>query len=105
MAGVARPVINFLNNMYPADLEAQPAERQVASGVRAKDFRADMGKGRHRAFSAKTTRFARTSVKVEYSAEPTELNRVRKKLRRPQMSPPEIGRHTFDHFLRMECPE
>jgi hypothetical protein len=106
MAGLARPVINFLNNMYPSDLEEQPRERDVASRIEPKDFRSEMGKKRQRTFSAKIKKKSGSSaVNVEYEAEPDELDRVRKKLRQPKISPSTIGRHTFDHFLRTECPE
>jgi hypothetical protein len=106
MAGVARPVINFLNKMYPSDMEEQPSEREVASRVEPKDFRLELGKRKQRTFSAKIKKKgANSAVKVEYEAEPSELDRVRKKLRQPKISPSSIGRHTFDHFLRTECPE
>jgi hypothetical protein len=102
MAGLARPVINFLNSMYPSDLTAAPAERQVASRVGATDFR--LVPVRDRAFVANPPAVSKRTTKVQYEAELRELEKVRKTLRRPSMSATAIGRHTFEHFLNTECP-
>ncbi len=103
MAGLARPVITFLNSMYPSELTEARAERQVASRVNAKDFR--LVSVRDHAFVAKTPPVLKRTTKVQYEAELRELDRVRKKLRKPTMSATVIGRHTFDYFLNTECPE
>jgi Histidine kinase-, DNA gyrase B-, and HSP90-like ATPase len=105
MTGLARPVINFLNSMYPSELAEAPAEREVASRVIPKDFRSELGPSRSHAFVAKAQAVSIRTTKIQFEAEPRELNRVRRKLRKPSMSATAIGRYAFDHFLKTECPE
>ena len=40
---------------------------------------------------------------VRYQAPIALLDKVRRHLRRPSMSPSDIGRHAFDHFVKTEC--
>jgi hypothetical protein len=116
MAGIAKPVLSFLNELYPSrpeeDLEGvgsdddgASAGRAVAEGVRPADFRTLMRSPAASTFAVKPQHFRKTTTRVQFDAELTDLERRRKRIRRPGLSASSIGRHTFEHFLKTECPE
>lgn len=103
MAAAARPVISFCNRKYGADPDEEPIEREISREVAG----APLG----RLVSHKTTLFEvsstkrttlKTTTSVQYDAENSDLDRIRKHLRKPRMGASTIGRHTFDYFIRQE---
>jgi hypothetical protein len=104
MAALSRPVIKFLNEMYPSELAEAPAQRGVAESVTQRDFRTLLTNP-SRQFEATVKTVRKRTTRVQYDVELKDLDRVRKVLRRPSMSASSIGKHTFDHFLKTECPE
>jgi hypothetical protein len=103
MAVAARPVISFCNRKYGPDQDEQPIEREISKEV----TRASLGE----LASRKPTVFVaprpivvplRTTTRVQYDAENSDLDKIRKYLRKPRMGVGDIGRHTFDFFLRQE---
>jgi hypothetical protein len=103
---ISKPVINFLNKMYASDGPEEVIERQVADNVRATDIR-------HIANSNETTfeirspanRTPPTTVNVQYRVEWTEIDKVKRKLRKPSWSAGRVGRYVLDYFIEQECPE
>jgi Histidine kinase-, DNA gyrase B-, and HSP90-like ATPase len=105
MMKLARPIISFLNGMYPGSLFEQPVERQIAEKVVHADLRNLARKKPAPVHITKPANSARAVTKVCYDASPSDLERARKALREPKWSANKIGRFTFDHYLRTECPE
>jgi hypothetical protein len=112
MAGIAKPVLTFLNELYPSrpdddsdDDDGASAGRTVAESVKPADFRTLMRGPASSTFAVKPQHFRKTTTRVQCDAELTDLDRVRRRIRRPGLSASSIGRYTFDHFLKTECPE
>jgi hypothetical protein len=105
MGGVAEPVLRFLTRMYPSDLTESPAERRVAETVRQSDFRDHFGTAARRPFHAQVSSTKKRTVRVQFDADVKDLDRVKKRLRSPSMTASAVGKYTFDHFLKVECPE
>jgi hypothetical protein len=104
MAGVARPVLTFLNQMYPSDLDESPVERQVADSAVQKDFTPFLS-GPSVSFARRLPPAPKKTVRVQFDAKSSDIERIKKKLRRSGMSASDIGRHTFQHYLQTECAE
>jgi hypothetical protein len=105
MKGLARPVLTFLNKMYPGDLLEEPAGRAIAESVQTTDFRLALKSARPGPFTAKDKRAKKTTTRVQYDAELRDLARVRKRLQEPAKSASDIGKYTFEYFLKVECAE
>ena len=105
MGGVAAPVLTFLSKMYPADPAPSIAERKVVESVVPGDLRQHLTSQGRRSFSARTPKVRKRTTQVRYEAEVSEIDRIRKHLHNPDMTASEVGRLTFDHYLKVECPE
>jgi len=104
MAAIARPVMRFLDDMYSSEEREREPQRQVASGMKPQDVR-DLTTQSQAKFEAKVQPLGEHSVRVQYDAKEHELDRVRKALGKRSWPATRIGRYTFDHFLKTECPE
>jgi hypothetical protein len=104
MALLARPVLTFLNKMYAAGEPEEPAERQVASTVKAASI-SDALKASGSSFKANIVRtLAQPSfVTVQFKARAKDLDTVRKHIDKPTWSASRVGQHTFHYFLEQEC--
>lgn len=105
MKGLARPVLTFLNEMYPSDLVEEPSGREIAESVKTSDFRAALKSARPGPFKAIEAKRKRTTMRVQYDAELRDIQRVRKRLEEPSKSASDIGKYTFEYFLKVECAE
>ncbi len=105
MTSAAKPVITFLNDMYPSEMPEHPPERAIAERVVQQDFRSVLQKAPTQFRQVAGTTVRKKTARVQYDAKLTDLERIRKRLRRPGLSASEIGRITFDHYLKTECPE
>ena len=106
MAGVSSPILEFLSRMYPADLVEEPRERKIADGIQPADLRKVASQPTSQfkvTVPAQTVRS--TTMRIQYDAAKKDVERIRKHLRRPSMPGNKVGKHTFDHFLKTECPE
>jgi hypothetical protein len=106
MLGVARPVLNFLNRMYPSDPAAQPQERKIVEHIQQTDTRAAASKP-GALFQVKPSEgtLEKRTVRVQYDAETSDIDRAKKCLKKRWWSARKIGEYTFKHFLRTECPK
>lgn len=105
MALVARPIINFLSKMYPSDLAEEPRERSLASQIRQVDVR-EIATKQPTPFKVEYKGISsRETNKVQYDAKVSDLERIRRHLRKPTLSATRIGKLTFDHYVKTECPE
>jgi hypothetical protein len=103
MAIAARPVISFLNRKYPSDVDEQPIEREISKEVTSASLGDLISRG-PTVFTPPTLVKVpvKTTKKIQYDAENSDLEKIRKHLRKPYMTLSEIGRYTFDYFLRQE---
>jgi len=103
MGIAARPIISFCNKKYPADRDEEPIEREISREVVGVSL-GQLKSARPSLFEAmapgKIKR--KTTTRVQYDAENADLDRIKKHLRKAQMSANKIGRHTFDYFLKQE---
>ena len=101
MAAVSRPIISFLNKMYPRDLPEEPRQRAIAETVEFVDVRS-VAKGNQTSFGISPAKAAKekSTARIQYFAEKQDVEKIRKHLRRPGMSYREIGETTFKEYLR-----
>jgi hypothetical protein len=104
MAGIAKPIITFLNDLYPSDPAEDPSERQVAEGVQQTDFRPLLFEP-PRAFEKRLPAPTKDTIRVQFDAKKADIARIKKRLRSPSLSASEVGKLTFDHYLETECAE
>jgi hypothetical protein len=106
MVEAARPVISFLNRMYPGEDQENVLEREIANDVTAVDVRALTSAPRSKfEASPSSKRKAKTTVQVQYAAEVSEIDRARRALRKPSWGASKIGRYALDYFLDREAPK
>jgi hypothetical protein len=104
MGVVARPVISFLTKQYPVDPIESPPERGVAERVsQVADLR-NLFKKTAVNFQAVTKVSRSSTTKVQYDAPLSDVEKIKRQLRKPSMSASAVGRHTFDHYIKTECP-
>lgn len=105
MMAVSSPILRFLSNMYPTDLVEEPKERKVAEGIKPADLRkvASQATSQFKVIVPAASAQPRT-IRIQYDASVTDVDRIRKHLRKPSMPANRVGKHTFEHFLKTECP-
>ena len=104
MGVVARPVISFLSKQYPTDPIENPPERGVAERVSETADLRSLFRQPSAKFRAITRAAPSSTTKIQYDAPQADLEKIKRQLRRPSMSASAVGRHTFDHYLKTECP-
>jgi len=101
----ARPVISFLNAMYPGEPEPEGVvERELLDKahyvpidkLRRADtpFQYDLNKRKN---------LAKELVRIQYSKPRKDVERIRGHLKRRSMSASKIGEYTFDYYIKQEC--
>lgn len=104
MATIGREVVTFLDGRYTDEgTEVGSKELQLASGSsRVSVLSAAIATPqRFRAPVASEN----TTVRIQYDAKTLDIKRIAKYLKRSSMSASDVGRHTFNHFLRNEVGE
>jgi hypothetical protein len=102
MVAVAKPVLRFLDSRYPTEgVDVDPKRIAELSGRASNVF--DAAVSQRRAFTAPPKEPPK-ETKVQYYAKRSELERVRRHFGRSNnnMSASEVGRQTFEFFLRNE---
>lgn len=98
MAAVAKPIIRFLDTRYTSEgTDVEPSGIARLSGPASNVFNTTVSQ--RRTFSA-TIKEAPRKIRVQYDAEKSEIERIKKHFGRSNMSASEVGRKTFDYFLR-----
>jgi len=107
MAAAARPIISFLNDMYPSDIPEELSERVVAEGVKGIDIRsfAKQPRSEFAVSRSRVATHARDTVSVQYNAKKQEVERIKKTIRQSRWSASKIGEYTFRHFVEHELAE
>ena len=106
MVAASRPVLTFLNNMYPSDAPEEVPERDLADSVTPTPIHelTSSGEKSFRARRKKRTPKPAT-VSVQYRARKSDIARARKRLARPRWGAGKVGAHALKYFLDQECPE
>lgn len=106
MIGVARPIIKFLDGMYKPDAPEEARGRDIANQVTRTSL-ADIAARAPSTFTVTTTtvRRPKTTIRVQYDAERSDVERVKKCTKRPSATASQVGKYTFDYFLKTECPK
>ena len=100
MVTLAKPVIKFLDSRYSNEgTDVEPTKVARVSGEKSNVFATAVSP--RRIFTVSKEQPPK-DVKVQYMAKRQELDKVRKHFSRSNMSASEIGRKTFDFFLRNE---
>ncbi len=105
MASIARPVLTFLNNMYPSEAPEEIVERKIADRLESMNTNvlAEQPQGSFRSVLVPKKR--RTTVSVQFKAEKSDIDRVKKKLNRPDWAAGAVGKYALDYYIKVECPE
>jgi len=105
MVGVARPIIRFLDSMY-GETPEDARGRAIANEVKQTGL-AQIAAKPPSPFSIRTipARRPRTTIRVQYDAEKSDVERIRNHIRRPSWGANQIGKYTFDNYLKTECPK
>ena len=100
MVALARPVITFINRMYPSEAPEERQERQIAQRTIAADIR-DIVLKPTTTFKITPQKKAppKTTVWIKYQAEVEDVEKIKKCIRQYTWSASKIGEHTFEHFL------
>lgn len=103
MAVLARPILTFCNRKYPSDEDQEPIEREIAKEMKPTTL-PQLVRRTNSAFGVEPpNRVAKkTTVRVQYDAKVTDLEKIKKYLRKPRMGASSIGEYTFDYFMRQE---
>jgi len=103
MAAVGRTVVSFLDGRYTDEgTEVASKDLQEAAGDRVSVISAAAAK-QHSFIAPKAPR--RITTRIQYDAHVDDIKRIAGYLKRPSMSGSEVGRHTFNYFLRNEVGE
>lgn len=107
MAAAARPIISFLNDMYPSDIPEELSERAIAEHVKGVDIRSFAKRPRSEFAVSRSRRRAseKDTVSVQYNASKRDVERVKKAIRQTRWSAGKVGEYTFKHFIEHELAE
>jgi hypothetical protein len=103
---LCRPIIDFLNNMYPNEIPDAPNERALAEAIKtARVHELAQKKVSQFAIKSQKKRNMGNTVSIQYSADKDDVERIRKRLRQPSMPANKVGFETFNYYLKNECPK
>jgi len=96
----ARPILNFLNKLYPAEvLPEDVPERQLLESARG--VQVHKLKPQDMAFTVVVPERKKTSmVNILYKKPKKQVDRIRSYIHKPDMSSRGVGEYTFDYYLR-----
>ena len=99
----ARPILNFLNKLYPSDLEAEGVpERQVLKDARPVTL--DKLPKTRASFKSKPRKTKKeTCVNVLLKRPRAEIDKIRNALGKPQLAAKRAVLHCIKYFLDKEC--
>lgn len=100
MIVVGKQITRYLDKRYGSEgTEVSPSELREAAGAPRSALQASTNSSK--AF-VEPVKAAPVETKVQYFAKKEDVTRIAKYLRRPAMSAAEVGRSTFDFFLKNE---
>jgi hypothetical protein len=100
----ARPVLNFLNNLYPDPLtEAEVPEREVLTKARSIPLtslaRSDTS---FSVYIKDRSKREIESVSIQFAKPRRLVDRIRRRIGRTRMSASSVGSFTFDYYVKQE---
>ena len=106
MSVQARPVITFLNNVYPGEqLPEGVEEREVLA--QARPVTINQIPRKESAFTVDLEEEKKKSenalVNIQYKKPRKAIDRIRECLKQGDLSGAKIGEYTFDYYLKQEC--
>ncbi|MEG3147854.1 ATP-binding protein [Sphingomonas sp. RT2P30] len=104
MAATGRTVVSFLDGRYTDEgTEVASKDLQAATSSSVSVLKAAVTE--KRAFVAPKAATAPTTVRIQYDAQVSQIKDITNYLKRPSMSGSDVGRYTFNYFLRNEVGE
>jgi histidine kinase/DNA gyrase B/HSP90-like ATPase len=106
MRGAAKPILSFLDSMYKEESPEEESSKEIADNVKPTPLSLIASK-RPAPFTIIRARAAQvvTTVTISYRAERSDVERVRKHLKKPSWAAYRVGQFTFQHYLKTECPQ
>ena len=106
MASAAKPVIRFLNNMYPSDPGEGVAERELANAIKPTSIKT-IASAPSRPFTAGAASKSSQpkTVRVQFDAKREDIRRIKGCLSKPRWGASQVGRHALKRLMETECPE
>lgn len=104
MSSLGREVVSFLDGRYTDEGTEVPSKdlQEASGGNRVSVLSAAVAKAR----SFKVPKSSEnTSTRVQYDARVSDIKKIAAHVKRPSMSASDVGRHTFNYFLRNEVGE
>lgn len=105
MRGVARPIITFLDSMYKPDALEETFGRNIADQVKSTALSSIANKPASTFIVNLPRRAPKTTKRVQYDAEIADLERIKKHIKKSSWGANSVGKFTFEHYLKTECPE
>lgn len=100
MVTLGRVITGFLDKRYTDEgTEITPSEMKAASAGHVGMLNAAVAKERE--FKTPTKPSPKT-VKIQYKAKVEDVHKIEAHLRKPGMGGSEVGRYTFNYFLKNE---
>lgn len=103
MIVVGRDLISFLDGRY-SDEGTEVAAADLRDAAKARVSVLSTAVASQRSFSPPQATKPET-VRIQYDARVSDIQKIAEHLRKPGMSGSEVGRHTFFFFLRNEVGE
>lgn len=105
MATLTRPIITMLNARYPSEPAEVTSIRDAVQKVKLVDFTELASKPSIGFSFAPPKKKLRKTERVVFDVSRIDIERARRHLRRHSLTPSQIGKLAFDHYLRTECVE
>jgi hypothetical protein len=102
---IARPVLSFLNDLYSKESIEDPVQRTLTERVQAMDVKAVLKAAGAQFRPPSMAQQGARLISIQYKVKKTDLDRIRKHLRKMSWSASRVGEHTFEYFLQKECAE
>ncbi len=103
MGVVAKPILDFFNDMYAKDIAIQGKEQvDLIESARTISIQ-KLARSSNKTWDAQPRPASQTrSVSICYQRSPKLVTRIKENLGRPKMSNKAVGEYTFDYYLKKE---
>jgi hypothetical protein len=105
MVSVGRQIVSFLDGRYTDEgTEVASSDLQQAAGPERLNVITAAVPTVRKTFTA-PARAPNPNTRIQFDAKSADIKRIAEYLRRPSMTGADVGRHTFNHFLKNEVGE
>lgn len=102
MRALARPILTFLDTMYPSEQKEEPISRDIANDMSHMHVSALFALDDSAFDIKKTPPRKPRKANIAYSVEKSIIDRIKKHLNRPNINLKEIGLFTLNYYLNSE---